>query len=156
MTPLGAFSCEVPLKKGTNQLAVVARDKAGNTAEHSITVNLVIPATPLLTIMSPSNNSVVTGDSITVSGYVKSSLKPQDIRIVMGGDIRFPTGSEESGEYNFSFENVRLKEGDNHLLVSAESSAGNVSKEVMVQYDPGTRRGNAGPQSASQAHTKQK
>ncbi len=129
---IGEFSCEVPLRVGENQLKVIARDIVGNETQQNVKVTLQISALPRVIINTPANGITVTQDRIVVAGVVRSSLPPDQIRVVLGGHIQFPAGA--GGEYAFSFQDVRLVEGANTLTVTAETIHGNVPAQTTVSY----------------------
>ncbi|MEJ2170102.1 MAG: hypothetical protein P8X90_31770, partial [Desulfobacterales bacterium] len=128
----GAFTCEVPLRIRTNRLAAVALDGVGNQTSANITVTLQLTAVPAIAITSPAAGATVLADRISVAGEVRSSLPPEQIRLVLGDQMLFPSGA--NGEYSFQFDNVSLLEGANTLEVRAETVYGNVSAQTIVNY----------------------
>ena len=69
----GAFTCEIPLGVGENQLSVTARDNAGNETSKGIRVTVQLSALPKISIDTPADGSTVTEERITVSGLIRSS-----------------------------------------------------------------------------------
>jgi hypothetical protein len=126
----GTFNIEVPVQVGENRLTVVVMDKCGNRATGTVGVQATIPALPQLTITTPANGATVTTKTITVAGIVRSSLPPEQIRLLFGGQVDFPQGS--GGNYTFSFGGVNLREGSNAILVTAETPHGTVSAQAMI------------------------
>ena len=53
--------------------------------------------------------ATVTQELISVSGYVRSILAPEQIRLTLGDQLKFASGS--GGEYHFTFTNIRLTPG---------------------------------------------
>ena len=128
----GAFTSEVPLKIGENNLTVTARDKVSNETQQDIKVVLELLALPSVTIQAPADGAVLLEDRLTVSGLVHSSLQPEQIRLILKDQMQFPAGT--NGEYTFSFEDVVLVEGTNTLEVRAETIHGNASAFALVNY----------------------
>jgi hypothetical protein len=128
----GAFSAEIPLKLGDNLLSVRARDAQGNVSTRTLLVTLAIDLLPRIQITEPVANSLSSTELVAVRGIVRSTFKPDEIRLVLGNDVRFPSG--ENGEYTFEFTGVRLQRGTNLLTVRAETRAGNSSAQVSVNY----------------------
>ena len=95
----GAFSAEIPLRAGENQLTVIARDLVGNEAQKGKKVTLQLSELPSVIILSPPDGATLSEEKITVSGIVHSTLEPEQIRLVLNDQIQFPTGS--GGEYTY-------------------------------------------------------
>jgi hypothetical protein len=130
----GRFTAEVPLRTGDNALTVKARDRAGNEATASVLITQTLTTVPIVVIESPAFGATLTTDTITVSGTVRSSLPPEQVRLTLGNAVVFPTGS--GGVYAFSFPGVRLVVGPNTLVVRAETPQGSSSAETTVQFQP--------------------
>ncbi|MBU0681413.1 MAG: hypothetical protein KKD73_08330 [Proteobacteria bacterium] len=128
----GSFQIDVPVKTGANNLTVVVRDKSGNESRTGVSVLATIPALPQLAITSPLNGATVNTDTITVSGTVRSSLPPENIRLLFNNQVFFPEGSE--GNYHFSFEGYKLTVGTNAIKVTAETPYANVSAQSVIAY----------------------
>jgi hypothetical protein len=80
---MGSFSAQVPLKIGDNVLTVSAADIHGNSAAKAITVTQTLTALPVITITGPADGAVVTTERIDVTGTVRSSLPPEQIRLLL-------------------------------------------------------------------------
>ncbi len=130
VSPHGMFSAEVPLEIGKNQLYVIAKDVAGNQAVRALVVGLTLSKLPRMVITEPVSASVVSQRKVDVKGYVRSSLPAEQIRLVLGERVGFPTGV--NGEYQFAFGDVPLVVGLNRLVVRAETSVGSVSESVAL------------------------
>lgn len=130
LAAVGNFSGQVPLKTGANILTVTAGDIHGNAASTSITVTQTLSALPVVRITAPANGSIVYQNSVQVAGTVRSSLPPEQIRMVMGEQVVFPAGSDN--EYSFSFASIDLLAGSNIICVRAETAYGNVSAQSEV------------------------
>lgn len=79
-----------------------------------------------LTISSPSNNTTVSGSSLTVKGKTVSGAE------VFVNDLE--TKADTSGNFSVS---LTLEEGENYILVVANDATGNYSeKELSITYTP--------------------
>jgi hypothetical protein len=129
------FSAEIPLKNQMNLLRITARDIMANEVNKTITVNVSVAELPRITILTPENGAVFKDDRIDVSGMVRSSLPPDQIRLHLQDQVIFAQGSD--GNYTFAFHQVQLlKTGVNQLTVTAEMVHGEVQGQTSVLYDP--------------------
>ena len=106
-------SPSVPLSEGANQLSVEARDRAGNAAQASRTVEVDTQA-PTIAVSDPAPGTLVPGDAITVSGSV---VEPHLDRVEVNGFRATVTGATWSAR-------VPLVEGVNTLLARAVDRLG--------------------------------
>jgi hypothetical protein len=133
----GAFRIEVPVSPGVNAITLTAKDAVGNATQKSILATLELSRLPRVTLTQPTNGLETQADKLDVSGYVRSSLPPEQIRLVLGDVIIFPTGS--GGQYSFTFKDVRLNFGPNLIAVRAETPDGAVTAQAAVlRTEPGT------------------
>jgi hypothetical protein len=139
----GVFSAEVPLSVGANALSVIATDMQGNQSTRSVLVTLTLTSLPHVSITEPAAGSTTDQELVSVRGSVRSSLAPESIRLVLGTDIAFPTGS--GGDYTFEFANVRLTTGQNVLTVRAETSVGSVTAQTVVTFARAGQTGGTAP-----------
>ena len=130
--PLGGFTVEALLRGGENILTVVARDRGGLTTQATVQVTMELPIVPEIIISAPANGSVVTGDRVTLSGLVRSTLAGNEIKLLCNGQQLSLSGS--GGEYPFSFTNIPLNEGSNTVSVDAESVHGNARATTTIRY----------------------
>jgi hypothetical protein len=98
-------------------------------------VTSVLTGLPVITITSPAPGTIVLEPTVAVAGTVRSSLAPEQIRLVLGDRIQFPTGAD--GEYAFVFEDVALTPGTNIVQVTAETIYGSVAAQTNVFYREG-------------------
>lgn len=70
----GVLSCSVTLRPGRNVVVVAARDVAGHSASHGITVTLAGTVTQLS--MTPSQRTMLVGESLTLSLRDEFGLAP--------------------------------------------------------------------------------
>jgi hypothetical protein len=129
---MGVFSGEAALKVGENILTVSAADIHGNIRSAAITVTQTLNALPVVQITSPADGASVNVNSVSVSGTVRSSLPPEQIRLTIADQLIFPTGADNA--YTFTFENIGLVLGSNVLEVRAETIYGNVTAQSTVIY----------------------
>jgi sugar lactone lactonase YvrE len=109
-----AFSTALTLNPGSNQIAVIARDTAGNISEVDRTI-ILDELLPTVTIMSPSDGSYVNGTDI----YLNGSVKP-------GNTVRLML-------YNGSANGVPFTQ----INQAADGSSGLWSTAGAVPLDPG-------------------
>jgi phosphohistidine swiveling domain-containing protein len=129
--PDGRFSVEVALALGLNNLTLRARDAADNQTQVALLVTAINSTVPRIAITSPADGSATDAERVTVTGSVRSSLPPEQIRVVLGSRIEFPAGS--NGEYTFTFTGVPLVKGSNLITVRAETLYGAVQDQIVVK-----------------------
>lgn len=115
-----------------NQLATQQRSN-GEVASATETVPNTTPAantadTTLLTIESPTAESISTSTSITVSGKA-----PNGTYVIVAGDIDETGVNVTSGTYSGT---VTVKEGKNDISVTAVGESNTTSQRVTVYYTP--------------------
>jgi hypothetical protein len=130
----GAFSSELPLERGDNIVTVQATDIMGNQSSVQLTIKRTISLAPEVVIQSPAQGAVLYDPKVSLTGVVYSSLDSDSIRLVFGDRQIFPTAGSEDNVHHFTFEDVTLATGYNHLVVRAETTVGNSEASVVVQY----------------------
>ena len=130
----GAFSSEIPLERGDNQITVQATDVMGNQANVGLIVTRSVSLAPELVIQSPTQGATVYDPKINLSGVIYSRLDSDSIRVIFGDRQIFPAAGAEEGIHHFTFEDVVLGTGYNNLVVRAETTAGNSEASIIVQY----------------------
>ena len=119
----GNFSCGLTLALGTNMIAALARDIAGNSATANLT--LIYAPAPWVTITSPANLSFLNISPVTVNGTVSDP----GATVTVNG-IAAPNSG---GAFSVA---VPLAEGNNTLTASARSAAGHVgTASIQVTLD---------------------
>ncbi len=125
----GSFTGQVPIMEGTNVITVVATDAVGNTS--TITQSVIRDtAPPVLTLSTPSDNTVTRDTSAAVSGTVTDSTS---ITLLVNGA---PVTPGPTGSFTTS---VPLTEGVNTVTVSATDAAGNsitVTRSIFRDTTP--------------------
>lgn len=122
----GYFDQQVNLESGTNEIEVVAEDRAGNTGRDSVTV-IRDDEDPSIEITQPEKESVTTtNDTIRMSGTVSDDVTESgNIRTSVDGVI---TGVSQDGSFGRS---VSLEMGSNTIVITATDSVGNTSSEEI-------------------------
>lgn len=122
----GIESCPAPVtlsSEGAGQLVNgVARDRAGNTAEASVTIN-IDKTPPQLAITSPSPGAVVDKPSLTVTGTVSDALSG-----IASVTCNGTAASLSAETFTCS---LTLVPGSNTITVSATDVAGNPSTAAI-------------------------
>lgn len=122
--PSGVFSYSFSLTEGTNIIAVVATDAAGNSTTVSRTVNRSsVP--PAITVASPVDGTITNQSTVIVSGTVTSTNTAQ--LTVNGASVTIGAG----GTFSTS---VTLSEGTNTITITATDGVGNSSSVVRTVY----------------------
>jgi hypothetical protein len=134
----GVFSVEVPLLVGVNLLTLRAVDRQNNQSQVALTVTLQVSGLPRLSITSPAPGTTTAAGLVDVAGVVRACVPPESIRLTLGGDVVFPTGT--NGDYTFVFRKVHLNPGSNALTVTATTIQGSVTAQVVI-----VRRESAAP-----------
>lgn len=111
----GAFSVPVTLAVGANVIKVVARDSAGNETVNTRTIYFDA-SIPVITVVSPTDNSLTNSADLKVSGTVSEAAK-----ITVAG-----ISATVDASNNWSA-TVRLAAGLNSLQIVATDLAGNTS-----------------------------
>lgn len=120
----GIFTGEVNLDAGPNIIEVVASDFYGN--EKSAILTVIYAAALSLTVSGPINDSVVTSQTVTVSGATNA-----DAVVSVNGEI---VSVGESGNFG---ETVALDLGPNLIEVLASDFYGNsATVTITVIYSP--------------------
>jgi hypothetical protein len=116
----GAFSTTVQLREGINDLAVEARDAAGNLGSAPLEV-VRDSKGPRLRVLRPLDGSVVTESTLEVQGLCGEQVKS----ITLNGEALSVT---DDGRFRGA---VVLEMGRNELILLAEDLAGNQTQRRM-------------------------
>lgn len=117
-----SFTCNVTLVPGSNPIAVVATDVAGNTVS---LIHTVVHVTPInLQITSPGSLQLFSTNPIVVSGTVDTA----NATVVVGG----VTAVVSNGAFTAS--GVVLREGKNLLTASATSAGGGLGSDTIAVF----------------------
>jgi hypothetical protein len=117
-----AFSCNVTLSIGTNNIAVNATDVAGNNTSSSVTLVYAKPINVQIT--SPTTLQLFSSNPVTVTGTVSDPTAT----VTVGGVTATLNGT------TFTAHGVVLREGNNLLTASATTSAGGVGSDSVSAY----------------------
>jgi len=120
------FSQEIgDLKKGGNNVYIQAKSKDSKIEKNTITYQVFYKnEKPKLVISEPSDNSTANNQEIKVKGSTdkETYVRVDDLPVVVDANGGFET-------------TVRLKEGDNQIVITAADSAGNMeTKSLKATY----------------------
>ncbi len=113
------FSASARLKENENVLTLIAKDRAGNTAQKSVRVYLD-SRPPYLQLTGPANESKTNKPDTVVTGTVNERAT-----VTFSGKHQIPLHGKP-----FSFP-MRLAEGWNTLSVAARDRGGNISRQTV-------------------------
>ncbi|HNP89369.1 MAG: Bacillopeptidase F precursor [Microgenomates group bacterium ADurb.Bin219] len=121
------FSLSLSLPEGKNEIYAVAENKNGQTSSPSeILVVLTDLTSPSLEILSPANESHLTGNNqrtVTLSGRTDENA------IILVNNRRAIL--KKDGFFEFSY---YLSEGENKITVSAKDEAGNITEKELLLF----------------------
>lgn len=127
----GSFSQAVTLVPGANSIVTVATDTAGLATNDTRSISLDQTA-PVVSVTTPSDNSVTAQASLTVTGLVTD---PLGVVVTIQVNGAPPVNAHQSGTGYDS--TVTLAPGTNTIVVTATDQAGNVSSlKRSVLSDP--------------------
>jgi len=120
------FSEEIgDLEKGDNDVYIKAKSKDNKTEKNTITYKVFYKNDrPKLEISDPSDNSTTNNQEIKVKGNTdkETYIHINDLPVVVDANGSFETS-------------VRLKDGDNQIVATAQDIAGNIeTKTIKVTY----------------------
>src|SRR3972149_52917 len=120
------FSEEIgDLEKGDNSIYIIARSKDSKTEKNTITYKVFYKnEKPKLEISESPDNSTTNNQEIKIKGNTdkETYIHVNDLPIVVDINGNFETS-------------VRLKDGDNQIVVTAQDIAGNVeTKTLKITY----------------------
>ena len=129
------FECfNIPLANGTNTVTLHASDTAGNVRTTNL-VYVLNPAAntnrPVITLLWPQNNTLISGTNFPVSGVVSDPFATVTAQIVNAGATNGLTGLVEQNG-SFWIENVPIGSGTNYLTITATNTAGYGSATNIV------------------------
>ncbi len=121
------FSEEIgDLKKGDNEIYVIGKSKEQNEEKKSKVFNVIyMSEKPKLDIKEPQDNQKTNSQEVKVAG---STDKEIYIRV-----NELPVVVDAQGNFQVS---VKLKEGENKIVISAQDVAGNIEQKTLtVTYE---------------------
>jgi hypothetical protein len=117
---LGQFRTVITLPEGTNEIAVLAIDEAGN--ELSVTVPILIDITPPgLTISSPADGLVTNVRTLRIDGMVTTPDNPKSLTLTING-APFPVGLDRTIS-----QVLELVDGVNVITIEVVDLGGNMA-----------------------------
>lgn len=127
----GLFSAKVNISEGANTVTAVATDEFGNNGTYSITI-ILDSKPPYLEIAAPVANSIITAQSVTVTGKADKNA----VSVSVTGAPGTPAVPAVLAAGVFTAKDVKLAEGANTIVVKAISQSGIEGKtEVNVTVD---------------------
>ena len=130
----GKFTLDVRLKEGNNKITLTAKDKRGNPATEAFTIRFKAPDTtpPMISLdsfnLDEKNVVEAQTQKVTISGAVKDDSGIQENSIQING-----IATTLSAEGKFTLD-VRLKEGNNKITLTAKDKRGNSAKAARTIY----------------------
>ncbi len=113
------------LNKGDNDFYILAKLKESKTEKKTLVYKIYFKnEKPKLDISEPSDNSTINNQEIKIKGSTdkETYIHINELPVVVDANGGFET-------------TVRLKEGDNQIIINAEDTAGNIeSKSLKVIY----------------------
>lgn len=138
----GQFSVELPLQYADNKLTLTLTDLSGNQTISVRTVKRILQ--PAFVNVTPANGSVLTTDSVTISGEIHAYLEKwqadnetlTDIRFYINDSQITPTGSSETGRFSFNLPGQTLNIGSNTFNLRIVSPDGSKTQTLQLSYRP--------------------
>jgi hypothetical protein len=126
--PYGVAWDTTAYPNGAYQLTAVARDAAGNTATSttvSVSVNNTDIIAPTVALATPSDNSTVSGASVTLSANASDNIGVVGVQFLLDGAA---IGAEDtSAPYSISWDSRAAGNGPHTLTARARDAAGNTA-----------------------------
>jgi hypothetical protein len=124
----GAFSSQVTLNYGDNELKADATDPSGNIGVSSVVTVILDTSAVVVQITSPSDGTLTSQDRVEVSGVVSDPAITQGTLIVNGDERSIVI---QNGGFDGIF--ADLDEGMNSLEVRATNQAGSTGSSGIVR-----------------------
>ncbi len=134
----GAFSAQVAIREGRNDIVALGRDGAEGIGSAIVTVRRDTTA-PVLSIETPADGAVVTSQQVVVAGLVNDvvsgTVNSEDVTVMVNG----VAASVVNRTYDAP--RVLLTSGSNNIDVVATDRAGNSKKKsIKVTYRPAAQQ----------------
>ena len=130
----GQFEAEVPLELGANTLTVTAVDLSGNKATATFQTRRISP--PHFANVSPANGTLITTDTVTIAGEVRTLLALSDVQFFINEWQITPTGTEQPGVYAFNLPNLPLEIGSNRFELRTVTADGEDDRLLLLSHRP--------------------
>ena len=132
----GSFSIEIPVEVGINTLTISAVDVANNETSSVVTVSKFDYLTPIIEIVSHSDEQIVTKDQINMRGLIHSRHPVSQLSIQLGG-IEGKLTAVDEDSYEFEFLDIALSQGINNFTLLANVAGQEAtSLDYMLEYEP--------------------
>lgn len=130
-TATGAWTSNYDLSAGSNVITVTVSTPCG-TDTKSVTIGWSAPCPkPVVALNTPSNGSVFSKTSTSISGTVTNVSNKSDIKVMVNG-VSVPFSFNTTSK-SFSA-TANLKEGVNNISVIANTNCGGNTKNITVTY----------------------
>jgi uncharacterized protein DUF4082/Big-like domain-containing protein/putative Ig domain-containing protein len=124
----GAIS-GTPTVAGSSPFTVAVKDSTGASASANLSINVVTPAPPTVSISSPANGATLSG-TVSVSGLASDGLTISSVQIsVDGGTFANASGTSS---WSISLNTNSLSNGPHTLSAKVNDSAGNSATSSLV------------------------
>jgi hypothetical protein len=118
-----------PTVAGSSPFTVAVKDSTGASASANLSINVVTPAPPSVSISSPANGSTVSG-TVSVSGVASDGLTISSVQLsVDGGAFSNVSGTTS---WSISLNSNSLSNGTHSLSAKVNDSAGNSATSSLV------------------------
>ncbi|EJF52265.1 hypothetical protein SapgrDRAFT_0521 [Saprospira grandis DSM 2844] len=126
----------VRLQQGNNTIVVSANNPDGNASDQTTIIYKPqrVPTPPTVNITTPSADPYTSTSNSTT---VKASIQ----HVASSSNVRFTVNGQTVRNFSFSgtsfvANNVRLQQGNNTIVVSANNQDGNASDQTVVIFKP--------------------
>jgi hypothetical protein len=118
-----------PTVAGTFPFTMLVKDAAAHSASANLSINVVTPAAPSVSISSPSNGATVSG-TLSVSGVASDGLPISSVQVsVDGGSFSSASGTTS---WSFSLNSNSLSNGAHSLSAEVTDSASRSASSPLV------------------------
>ncbi|MEN2998486.1 MAG: Ig-like domain-containing protein, partial [Brevinematia bacterium] len=117
------------LPEGINTIFVFAVSE-NNVTSTTSSITFIVDTPPTLSILTPTNNQIITTSSVSVQGNANDTLGIKEVRLRLGSSGEFGT---VDGTINWSTNLSNLPEGTNTIFVFAVSS-NDISSAINSVY----------------------
>jgi len=122
------------VSNGIHTIYAIARDSSNNyaTSTATVTVSNIVPdnTAPVVSIVTPVNNSLVSGSSVLFTASASDNISLAGVRFMIDG---LSLGSEDtSSPYTISFNSSSYADGNHTLSAIARDSSNNFATSSIV------------------------
>ncbi len=117
------------LRKGNNDLEIIATNKYGETRELK-NIDYLLPHFPSITVTNINDNQTFKTNQIEVAATIQHVTRRKDVKLFVNGVLANNTALD--GDYFTA--TVRLKEGRNTLILKANNEHGKEEVNLQLNY----------------------